>query len=108
MQLYNFCNKLKSQVYLLSFFHQTFKLYEKLAEQDRERAVKRVEEPKAAPPAIQELEVQSEHEAEAPVEEKRSTEESTPVTAPSALSEETPAGATAASLADSDTIKAYV
>ncbi|CAM4728964.1 unnamed protein product [Leuciscus chuanchicus] len=85
---------------------KTFKLYEKLAEQDRERAVKQAEEPKAAPPAIQELEVQSEHEAEAPVEEKRSSDESTPVTASSALSEETPAGATAASHAESDTTKA--
>lgn len=95
-------------MYLLSFFHQTFKLYEKLAEQDRERAMKQAEEPKAAPPAIQELEVQSEHEAEAPVEEKRSSVESTPVTASPALSEETPAGATAASHAESDTTKAYV
>lgn len=100
---------------LLSLFHQTFKLFEKLAEQDRERAVRLAEETKAAPPAIQELEVQSEQEAEAPVEEKRSTEESTAVTAaPSAPSADAPdssaaepAGATAASHSDSDNTKAY-
>ncbi|KAK9968706.1 hypothetical protein ABG768_003017 [Culter alburnus] len=92
---------------------KTFKLFEKLAEQDRERAVRLAEETKAAPPAIQELEVQSEQQAEAPVEEKRGTDESTPVTAaPSALSADTPdssaaepAGATAASHSDSDNTK---
>ncbi|XP_067288963.1 nudC domain-containing protein 3 [Pseudorasbora parva] len=89
---------------------KSFKLFEKLAEQDRERTMKPVEETKAAPPAVQELEVQSEQEAEAPVEEKRSTEESAPVTAPSALSADThgemAAGATAASHTDSDTTTA--
>ncbi|KAK2870782.1 hypothetical protein QQF64_001854 [Cirrhinus molitorella] len=68
---------------------KTFKLFENLAEQDRERAVRLVEEKKAAPPAIQELEVQSEQEAEAPMEEKKSTEEPTAVLAPSAQSTET-------------------
>ncbi len=53
--------------------HQTFKLFESLAEQDRERAARLAEGNKAAPPAVQELEVQSEH------EEKRSTDEPTPV-----------------------------
>lgn len=68
---------------------KTFKLFENLAEQDRERAARLAEGNKAAPPAVQELEVQSEQEAEAPVEEKRSTEEPTPVPAPSAQSTET-------------------
>lgn len=68
---------------------KTFKLFENLAEQDRERAARLAEGNKAAPPAVQELEVQSEQEAEAPVEEKRSTEEPTPVPAPSAQSGET-------------------
>ncbi|XP_051539858.1 nudC domain-containing protein 3-like isoform X2 [Myxocyprinus asiaticus] len=67
----------------------TFKLFEKLSEQDRERAVpQRTDETKSAPPAVEELEVQSEQEAEAPVEEIRSTEEPTPVTAPSEPSTE--------------------
>lgn len=71
-------------------FLQTFKIFEKLAEEDRERASGRLEECKSAPPAVQELEVQSEQEAEAPVEE-RSTEESTAVTASaSETGEETP------------------
>ncbi|KAF4108542.1 nudC domain-containing protein 3 [Onychostoma macrolepis] len=68
---------------------KTFKLFENLAEQDRERAARLAEGNKAAPPAVQELEVQSEQEAEAPVEEKRSTEEPTPAPAPSAQSTET-------------------
>lgn len=62
-----------------SFFLQTFKLFEKLADEDREKASRRLEECKSAPPVVQELEVQSELEVEAPVEE-RITEESTPVT----------------------------
>lgn len=62
---------------------KTFKLFEKVAEQDRERAGKLLEESKSAPPVVQELEVQSEPEAGAPVVEERSTEESTAVTAPS-------------------------
>ncbi|XP_016366042.1 nudC domain-containing protein 3-like [Sinocyclocheilus rhinocerous] len=92
---------------------KTFKLFENLAEQDRERAARLAEEKKAAPPAVQELEVRSEQEAEAPVEEKRSTEEATAVPAPSAQSTEThgetqsstaePAGAAAPSNSDSDT-----
>uniref|UniRef100_A0A672LYZ1 NudC domain-containing protein 3 n=2 Tax=Sinocyclocheilus grahami TaxID=75366 RepID=A0A672LYZ1_SINGR len=92
---------------------KTFKLFENLAEQDRERAARLAEEKKAAPPAVQELEVRSEQEAEAPVEEKRSTEEPTAVAAPSAQSTEThgetqsstaePAGAAAPSNSDSDT-----
>ncbi|XP_059395870.1 nudC domain-containing protein 3-like [Carassius carassius] len=94
---------------------KTFKLFESLAEQDRERAARLAEGNKAAPPAVQELEVQSEQVAEAPVEEKRSTEESTPVPAPSAQSTEThretpsstaeSAGAAAPSNSDSDTAK---
>lgn len=52
---------------------KTFKLFESLAEQDRERAARLAEGNKAAPPAVQELEIQSEH------EEKRSTDEPTPV-----------------------------
>ncbi|KAA0704229.1 NudC domain-containing protein 3 [Triplophysa tibetana] len=58
---------------------KTFKLFEKHAEEDREKASRRLKECKSAPPVVQELEVQSEQEVEAPVEE-RSTEESTPVT----------------------------
>ncbi|XP_016302755.1 nudC domain-containing protein 3 [Sinocyclocheilus anshuiensis] len=91
---------------------KTFKLFENLAEQDRERAARLAEEKKAAPPAVQELEVRSEQEAEAPVEEKRSTEEPTAVAAPSAQSTEKhgetqsstaePAGAAAPSNSDSD------
>uniref|UniRef100_A0A9J8AA19 NudC domain-containing protein 3 n=1 Tax=Cyprinus carpio carpio TaxID=630221 RepID=A0A9J8AA19_CYPCA len=94
---------------------KTFKLFENLAEQDRERAARLVEGNKAAPPAVQELEVQSEQDAEAPVEEKRSTEEPAAVPAPSAQSTEThgetqsstaePAGAAAPSNSDSDTAK---
>ncbi|XP_043087369.1 nudC domain-containing protein 3 [Puntigrus tetrazona] len=96
---------------------KTFKLFENLAEQDRERAARLAEGNKAAPPAVQELEVQSEREAEAPVEEKRSTEEPTPVPAPSAQSTETQssasdtsgdaqtAGAAAPSDSDSNTAK---
>uniref|UniRef100_A0A8C1UEP8 NudC domain-containing protein 3 n=1 Tax=Cyprinus carpio TaxID=7962 RepID=A0A8C1UEP8_CYPCA len=94
---------------------KTFKLFENLAEQDRERAARLAEGNKAAPPAVQELEVQSEQEAEAPVEEKRSTEEPAAVPAPSAQSTEThgetqsstaePAGAAAPSDSDSDTAK---
>uniref|UniRef100_A0A8C1D1U9 NudC domain-containing protein 3 n=1 Tax=Cyprinus carpio carpio TaxID=630221 RepID=A0A8C1D1U9_CYPCA len=95
---------------------KTFKLFENLAEEDRERAARLAEEKKAAPPAVQELEVRSEQEAEAPVEEKRSTEEPTAVPAPSALSSEThgetqsstaePAGAAAPSDSDSNTASA--
>ncbi|XP_042589087.1 nudC domain-containing protein 3-like [Cyprinus carpio] len=94
---------------------KTFKLFENLAEQDRERAARLAEGNKAAPPAVQELEVQSEQDAEAPVEEKRSTEEPAAVPAPSAQSTEThgetqsstaePAGAAAPSNSDSDTAK---
>ncbi|XP_051973462.1 nudC domain-containing protein 3-like [Xyrauchen texanus] len=62
---------------------KTFKLFENLAEQDRERAARLSAETKSAPPALQELEVQSEQEAKAPVVEMRSTEELTPVTVPS-------------------------
>uniref|UniRef100_A0A8C2BMB3 NudC domain-containing protein 3 n=1 Tax=Cyprinus carpio TaxID=7962 RepID=A0A8C2BMB3_CYPCA len=86
---------------------------EKMVFKDRERAARLAEEKKAAPPAVQELEVRSEQEAEAPVEEKRSTEEPTAVPAPSALSSEThgetqsstaePAGAAAPSDSDSNT-----
>ncbi|XP_026130248.1 nudC domain-containing protein 3-like [Carassius auratus] len=93
---------------------KTFKLFESLAEQDRERAARLAEGNKAAPPAVQELEVQSEQVAEAPVEE-RSTEEPTSVPAPSAQSTEThgetpsstaeSAGAAAPSNSDSDTAK---
>lgn len=92
-------------------------MFENLAEQDRERAARLAEGNKAAPPAVQELEVQSEQEAEAPVEEKRSTEEPAAVPAPSAQSTEThgetqsstaePAGAAAPSNSDSDTAKVY-
>ncbi|XP_059400925.1 nudC domain-containing protein 3-like [Carassius carassius] len=92
---------------------KTFKLFENLAAEDRERAARLAEEKKPAPPAVQELEVRSEQEAEAPVEEKRSTEEPTAVPAPSAQSTEThgetlsstaePAGAAAPSNSDSNT-----
>ncbi|XP_073686085.1 nudC domain-containing protein 3 [Garra rufa] len=100
---------------------KTFKLFENLAEQDRERAARLVEEKKAAPPAVQELEVQSEQEVEAPMEEKNSTEEPTAVPAPSAQSPEThgethsstdepsgdtqTAGAAASAVPDSNTAK---
>ncbi|RXN25332.1 nudC domain-containing 3 [Labeo rohita] len=88
---------------------KTFKLFENLAEQDRERAARLAEEKKAAPPAVQELEVQSEQEAEAPTEEKKSTEEPTPVPAPSAQSTETgdvqAEGAAAPSPSDSNATK---
>ncbi|XP_026076176.1 nudC domain-containing protein 3-like [Carassius auratus] len=91
---------------------KTFKLFENLAAEDRERTARLAEEKKATPPAVQELEVRSEQEAEAPVEEKRSTEEPTAVLAPSAQSTEThgetlsstaePAGAAAPSNSDSN------
>ncbi|KAL7846601.1 hypothetical protein SRHO_G00215810 [Serrasalmus rhombeus] len=59
---------------------KTFKLFEKLAVHDRERAMQLAEEAKAVPPAVQELEVQSLPEGAAPAEVKQ---ESTPVTASS-------------------------
>ncbi|XP_051542205.1 nudC domain-containing protein 3-like isoform X1 [Myxocyprinus asiaticus] len=86
---------------------KTFKLFEKLAEQDRERAARLSEETKSAPPALQELEVQSEQEAEAPVEEMRSTEEPTPVTIPlepnTEAGRETPHSSTAEATGETQT-----
>ncbi|XP_072515598.1 nudC domain-containing protein 3 isoform X2 [Salminus brasiliensis] len=59
---------------------KTFKLFEKLAAHDRERAMQPAEEVNAIPPAAQELEVQSQPEEVAPVEVKQ---ESTPAAASS-------------------------
>ncbi|XP_056322723.1 nudC domain-containing protein 3 [Danio aesculapii] len=60
---------------------KTFKLFEKLAEQDRERTVKLTEEKSAAaPPAVQELELQSEP------QESRETEDHTAASASSSAS----------------------
>lgn len=47
---------------------KTFKLFEKVAAQDKERAMQLAEEPKAVPTAVQELEVQSQPEEAAPAE----------------------------------------
>lgn len=58
---------------------KTFKLFEKLAAQDRERAMQVAEEAKAVPAAIQELEVQSQTEEAAPAE---ALQEPTPAEAP--------------------------
>ncbi|KAI4901037.1 hypothetical protein NFI96_034314, partial [Prochilodus magdalenae] len=50
---------------------KTFKLFEKLAAHDRDRVMQLAEEAKAVPPAVQELEVQSQPEDVAPAEVKQ-------------------------------------
>lgn len=71
-----------------SLFHpflQTFKLFEKLAVQDREKAMKLAEEARAVPAVVEEIEVQSQPE---PAQESTSAEVSS--------TEPVPAGAASA------------
>ncbi|XP_030624190.1 nudC domain-containing protein 3 [Chanos chanos] len=64
---------------------KTFKLFEKIAAQDRERALQIQEESRAAPPAVQEIEIPSEGQAES----EQTREEPAPVSVPA--TEQTPA-----------------
>lgn len=67
-------------IHLSPIFIQTFKLFEKLAVQDRERVMKLAEEARAVPTVVEEIEVRSQPEVEEPAEtaqESRSVASST-------------------------------
>ncbi|MCI4388089.1 hypothetical protein PGIGA_G00081490 [Pangasianodon gigas] len=73
---------------------KTFKLFEKLAVQDRERAMKLAEEARAVPPVVEEIEVQSQPEIAGPAGPAELAQES--MSAEASSTEQVPAGAASA------------
>ncbi|MCJ8742321.1 hypothetical protein PDJAM_G00080610 [Pangasius djambal] len=70
---------------------KTFKLFEKLAVQDREKAMKLAEEARAVPPVVEEIEVQSQPEIAGPAEPAQES-----MSAEASSTEQVPAGAASA------------